>query len=54
VGVLASDPPAGQRQNNEIGNRILRHRHLSKRLVELLESLVDDGPDELGDPTEVW
>jgi hypothetical protein len=53
VGVLAGDPPTRQRQGNEVRHRILRHRHLQKRSVELLEAMVDNGADELGDSTEV-
>jgi hypothetical protein len=53
MGVLAGDPSSRQRHGKEIRQWILRYRHLGERFVELLESVVDNGADELGDSTEV-
>lgn len=53
MGVLTGDPPGGQCLDSQIGDRILRHRQLRKRVVELLEAVVDDGAGELRNPTEV-
>jgi hypothetical protein len=42
VGVLPGDPPTHQRLNSEIRDRIVGHRHLRKRPLELPESMLDN------------
>ena len=51
--VLAGYPPGHQRHGEQIRDRILRHRHLGERSVELREPTVGNGADEFGDPAEV-
>ena len=47
VGVPAGDPPAGQGQNHEIGDRILRHRQLGEDDHERVDE-EDDSDRALG------